>query len=75
MIKKKCQSKILHKLLIKKICPKGLYQLAFPPAMQECFLYPTSSPAKVVISVFYLGHYYRYKTESQSCFDLHFSDS
>ena len=54
--------------------PKELYQLAFLPAMQECSLFSTTFPARVVNSVFDLGHSYRCKMESQSCFDLHFSD-
>ena len=54
--------------------PKWLFKVAFPPAMEECSPYSSSSPAETLISVFDLSHSYRYKMVSQKPFNLYFPD-
>jgi hypothetical protein len=54
--------------------PMQLCKFAFLPAMEECSLYSTSSPAWAVIHIFDLSYSDWYEIESQSCFDLPFSD-
>ena len=47
--------------------PEWLYQLAIPPAMEECFSFSTSLPASAVTCVFDLSHYDWSELETQGC--------
>ena len=50
------------------------FQIAIPPATEECSSFSTSSPASAVTRVFYLSHSDLCKVETQGCLDLHFPD-
>jgi len=53
----------------------ALYQFTFPPTVQECSLFSTSSPAFIVCRVFDEGHFYWCEVISYCGFDLHFSNN
>jgi hypothetical protein len=49
-----------------------LYQLAIPPAMEECPSFSRSLSVSAVTWVFDLSHSDWCEVETQGCFDLHF---
>ena len=55
--------------------PQQLYQFTFPPAMQECSLFSTPSPAFIAYRLFDDGHSDWCEVVSHCGFDLHFSDN
>ena len=54
--------------------PECLYQLAIPPAMEECSSFSTSLLELVNNCIFDLSHFDYCGLESQVRFDLYFSD-
>ena len=55
--------------------PWWLYQLTFPPTVQERSLFSTPSPAFIVGRLFDDGHSDRCEVISHCSFDLHFSNN
>ena len=53
----------------------GFYQFTFPPAMQECSLFSTPSPAFIVCRLFDDGHSDWSEMVSHCSFDLHISNN
>ena len=53
----------------------GLYQSAFPPAVQECSFFSTSSPIFIVCRLFDDGHSNWCEMIPHCSFDLHFSSN
>ena len=57
------------------IFQSGCISLHFPPAMQECSLFSTLSPAFIVCRLFDDGHSDQCEVISHCSFDLHFSNN
>ena len=55
--------------------PQWLYQVTFPPTVQECSLFSTPSAAFIVYTLFDNGHSDWCEVISHCSFDLHFSNN